>query len=81
MIQNDIVNRFMAIIKGLITVQDENSLEYKTFQALNINSVVFVQLVVMCEQEFNMEFEDDMLLISKYPTIESFLNYISIKSV
>jgi len=28
-----------------------------------------------------MEFEDDMLLISKYPTIESFLNYISIKSV
>ncbi|MCX8129422.1 MAG: acyl carrier protein [Clostridia bacterium] len=80
MIQKDIDNRFNSIIKGLIKVQDENSLPYQTFQDLNINSIAFVQLVVMCEQEFDIVFENDMLLMEKYPTMEVFINYIKAKS-
>lgn len=81
MIQSELINRLMSILKELIAVPDEGALPYQTFQELNINSLVFVQLVVRCEQEFNIEFEDDRMLMEKYPTMEAFLNFVTDKAM
>ena len=48
----------------------------ETFDELEINSIVFIRLVVSSENQFGISFEDDMLLLSKYETIQEFIDYV-----
>ena len=44
-----------------------------------IDSVTFVKMVVALESEFNFEFDDEMLLISKFPVVEDMIQYVEMK--
>ena len=44
-----------------------------------VDSITFVTLVVALEGEFNFEFDDEMLLISAFPTIKSIIDYVELK--
>lgn len=41
-----------------------------------IDSITFVKMVVALEGEFDFEFEDEMLSVSKIKKVEDLLNYV-----
>lgn len=44
-----------------------------------VDSITFIKIVVALETEFNFEFDDEMLLITKFPTVKSIVEYIELK--
>lgn len=44
-----------------------------------INSITFVKIVVCIESEFDIEFDEDSLDLSNFPTIESLAAYVEKK--
>lgn len=45
-------------------------------ESIGINSVQFIQLIVMIENYYDIVFEDEMLNINKLDTISKFAEYI-----
>ena len=48
----------------------------QTFDELEVDSILFIRLVVQCETNFSIHFEDEMLLISKFQDVDAFARYI-----
>ncbi|MDF2841822.1 MAG: hypothetical protein K0R00_248 [Herbinix sp.] len=67
--------KLISSILHMIEVKDDIS-PSDTSMPLIIDSLSFIKLVVDCENEFNIKFEDDMLDITCFRTIEEFVNYI-----
>lgn len=44
-----------------------------------VDSITFIKIVVALEGEFDFEFDDEMLLITKFPTIKTMLDYTGSK--
>ena len=47
-----------------------------SLEELNIDSITFIKIIVLLESEFDIEFEDEKLLFSAFPTIQSMINYV-----
>jgi len=43
---------------------------------LNVDSITFIKIIVALEEAFDFEFDDEMLLITKFPTVESMILYV-----
>lgn len=71
--------RVFSIIKKVInnesTVMDKNATVTDV-----MNSISFVEMIILLEDEFNFEFDDDRLIISKFQTIGDVIDYVSSKS-
>lgn len=71
--------RVFSIIKKVInnesTVMDKNATVTDV-----MNSISFVEMIILLEDEFNFEFDDDSLIISKFQTIGDIIDYVSSKS-
>ena len=46
---------------------------------LNISSIVFIKTIIALEKEFDFEFDDEMLLITAFPTIKSIIEYVELE--
>jgi acyl carrier protein len=46
------------------------------FTVMGVDSITFIKIIVALEQEFGFEFDDEMLLFSAFPTIETMINYV-----
>ena len=46
---------------------------------IEIDSIKFINLVLALEEEFNIEFEDEMLLVRAFPTVDSMVTYVESK--
>ena len=44
-----------------------------------VDSISFITIVVTLENEFNFEFDDEMLLIVKFPTVKEMVEYVESK--
>lgn len=44
-----------------------------------LDSITFIKIVVALESEFDFEFDDEMLLITKFPTVKSMVEYVQSK--
>lgn len=44
-----------------------------------IDSISFIAIVVTLENEFNFEFDDEMLLIAKFPVVKEMVKYVESK--
>lgn len=67
--------------KILSYIQDsvkEQSIELQLDSILAdlIDSITFVKMVVSLEEEFDLEFEDQMLIISKFEKTEDLVDYV-----
>lgn len=74
MIQNEICK----IVENLLEIDSVST--DKTLEELEVDSIIFIRLVVECEQRFHIEFEDEMLLISKFPDLKSFIEYVQTRA-
>ena len=49
------------------------------FTAIGVDSITFINIIVALEQEFDIEFDDEMLLISQYSNVKEFIEYVTNK--
>lgn len=75
----DFQKKIFSIIRDVSGFPLEQISENKSLEELEINSIVFIQLVIRCENEFGIQFEDDQLLLANYPTIKELVGYIRMK--
>lgn len=66
------------ILEHMQSVVREQSIELNPVSALPdlIDSITFIKLVVALESEFGIEFDDEMLIISKFPVVDDMISYI-----
>ena len=69
------------ILEYMQNVVKEQMIELKINSALPdlVDSITFIKLVVALECEFDFEFDDEMLLISKFPVVADMISYIESK--
>ncbi len=73
---DEVLEKIINVISNTLgkSVSDiSKQLELKT---LNVNSIQFINIVVTCEEIFDIEFEDTYLSLSKYNTIGDIYDYI-----
>jgi len=69
-------NEVMRIIKKVV---DREINENDSLSQSDMDSITFIRIVVALESEFDFEFDDEMLLIKKFPTIKSMIEYVESK--
>lgn len=67
----------LNIIKEISQI-DEVNIDMD-FESLNLNSISFITMVVQIESAFDFEFDDEMLLVIKFPTVKSIVDYVESK--
>ena len=67
-----ILKTISEALERSITQSDLN----KRMEDLEINSIFFVKIVIKCEQKFNFEFEDEMLVMNRFENLGDFVNYV-----
>lgn len=69
--------------KVIISILKEKSLDIVSldteFSSVGIDSITFITAIVALESEFDFEFDDEKLLISKFPSIRAIIEYVESK--
>lgn len=47
-----------------------------SLESLQLNSIIFVKIVITLEEEFNIEFDDDKLIVTAFTSVGDISNYI-----
>lgn len=76
MSEANISGQILEMTAKILETDIDNIHAEQTFDELEINSIVFIQMVVQCETQFGIQFEDEMLLIQLFPDIAAFINYV-----
>ena len=72
----------MSISERVLQIIKENLSEEKNINAedllqdLEISSIIFIQIIVALENEFNFEFEDEKLLFTEFPAAKDMIDYV-----
>jgi acyl-CoA synthetase (AMP-forming)/AMP-acid ligase II/acyl carrier protein len=69
---------FNVIVSTLDSKFGDITLE-TPFAGAGVDSITFITIVVALEGEFEFEFDDEMLLITAFPTIKSMMEYVESK--
>ena len=69
---------FEIIVSTIESIIGDITLETELASA-GVDSITFIKIVVALEGEFNFEFDDEMLLITAFPTIKSMIDYVESK--
>jgi amino acid adenylation domain-containing protein len=71
---------FEIIIESLSKKSIENISIEMDFNSIGLDSITFIKTIVALEGEFDFEFDDEMLLITKFPTIRTMIDYVESKA-
>ena len=69
-----VINEVLGEKKIQISQLDEDLI------SLDIDSITFISIVIALEQNFNFEFDDEMLLIANFPTLRVLTEYVKTKT-
>lgn len=73
----NIRKKVLEVIVNNIDIKTKS--EITMLSNINVDSIAFITIVVELEKEFNIEFDDEMLLITKFPTVKSMVEYVETK--
>ena len=68
-------DKILSFIQGCVKDQAIELQPSSVLEGL-IDSITFVKMIVALEEEFNFEFEDNMLSLSKIVKVEDMVNYV-----
>ena len=71
-----IEKKVISVFEDILELEPGTVKMEETFEEREIDSILFIRLVVQCETEFNIQFEDEMLLITKFPNVGTFVDYV-----
>ena len=72
----DIYEKIMQQIASVLEIVPAAVRAEQTLEDLEIDSILFIRIVVQCETVFDIQFEDEMLLMSKFDTIGMLVDYV-----
>jgi acyl carrier protein len=81
-VEANMENQIFEKVKTILNNQLSDRLDGKEISIndqlmdLDINSLAFIKIVVALEDEFDVEFQDEDLDISKFETVEDIVKYI-----
>lgn len=70
-------DKILALMADVLEVETDTIRMEQTLDELEVDSIVFIRLVVQCETALSMQFEDEMLLISRFPTVQVLVDYVN----
>ena len=73
---NSIHDNIMDQIASVLEIDPAAIGLEQTFEELEIDSILFIRIVVQCETALEIQFEDEMLLMSKFDTIGMLADYV-----
>lgn len=77
---NNINTDILHIIKKTIKFDEGEMIdESSRLEDLNIDSLKFVTIIVEIESHFDLQFDDEMLLMKEFPNILSLIQYVKTK--
>jgi len=74
-----IIQILSTYLKSELDVEFTSDLLNSQIQDVGINSITYIKLLVTFENEFDFEFDDEILVITAFPTIQEMIEYISEK--
>lgn len=69
----------MEIVRKTIELEDSvtnETLASSDLMVLGMNSIMAIQIIVLLESEFNIEFDDEDLLLENVDSIEKIVNLV-----
>ena len=72
------------IFQVIVSILNENFLENISIHSTLANcfdSITFIKVVVTLEVEFNFQFEDEMLIMTKFPIMKTLVEYVESKII
>lgn len=77
----DIQKRAFDVIVANVSDQITEGISlYTDLNSIGLNSITFIKTFVALECEFDIEFDDKMLLITQFPTVMSIVEYVESKA-
>ena len=69
--------KLIEIVISVLNLDGDIHIDLSTkISELPLDSLSFVLLVTKIEEAFNFEFDDNMLMVTNFPTIQSLMDYI-----
>ena len=79
---NEIQKQALEVITACFSEKNIRDISiYDDFTAIGIDSLTFIKIVVALETKFDFVFDDEKLLISKFPTTKAMLEYVELKAM
>lgn len=75
--------KVIDIIKGVLLERGQENIkvnEKSVNNEIGMDSLAFIHIVVMIEEHFAFEFEDERLLSNSFGTVNDFINYVYSKT-
>lgn len=72
-----ISERICAMTADILSLEKGEVKASDSLRDLNIDSILFIRLVVMIETELSFQFEDEMLLMSKFDLLGDIIDYVT----
>lgn len=76
LMKNDQFEKILNIIRKYVLDSEIIIKDSMTFSDIGIDSLSYIQLIADIEESFEMEFEDEMLIIDAYENLTSFASYV-----
>lgn len=65
------------MIADVLELSEDNVSVDQSFQDIGMNSIGFINIIIKCETDFDIEFGDDkFFLMTNFPAIADFINYV-----
>ena len=76
--EKDILNRVLKILnKNMDNIKIDVAQIDKDLSVIGMDSLVFIRVIVALEEEFDIEFPDDKLLMSEMNTVSKILDVVA----
>lgn len=50
--------------------------ENTVFESIWLDSITFIKMIVMLEDTYDVEFDDDKLIVAEFPTVKTLIEYV-----
>ena len=79
---SDIQKKTFDVIIENLNEKGLDNISFDTeFTNIGLDSIAFIKTIVALESEFDFEFDDEMFLITKFPTVKSMIEYVESKTI
>ncbi len=80
-VRNETQKKALDIILSSMDERFTNNVSMDSdFTTIGLDSITFIKIVVSLESEFDFEFDDDMLFVTKFPNIKTMVEYVESKT-
>ncbi|MDD3093502.1 MAG: non-ribosomal peptide synthetase, partial [Clostridia bacterium] len=73
---SEVASKVISLISEMTNVKNNSITCKTTLTELGIDSITFIKLIVNLEEMFGFEFNDQMLLFTAFPNIQTMIDYV-----